>query len=125
MKKDREELKDYKFFCFNGKVEFFKVDFCRFTNHQANYYDRQGNLLRFGEKMCPPDFNHNEILPDNINEMIMIAESLSKCSRFIRVDLYNVRGKIYFGELTFYPASGFGPFIPNVYDKILGKLLVL
>lgn len=123
--KDNDDLKDYKFFCFNGKVKLFKVDFCRFTNHQANYYDRQGNLLRFGEKVCPPNFNHIETLPDNIDEMIAIAESLSKCSRFLRVDLYNIKGKIYFGELTFYPASGMGPFIPNDYDEILGKLLVL
>ena len=49
-KTEYDELKDYKFFCFHGKVRFFKVDFGRFVEHHANYYDTDGNLLPFGEK---------------------------------------------------------------------------
>ena len=49
-KTEYDELKDYKFFCFNGKVRFFKVDFGRFVEHHVNYYDTAGNLLPFGEK---------------------------------------------------------------------------
>ncbi len=125
MEDETGELRDYKFFCFNGKVQFFKIDFCRFTNHRANYYDKQGNLLRFGEIECPPDYNHIEILPENINEMIAIAETLSKCSLFLRVDLFNVKGKIFFGELTFFPASGLGSFFPENNDEILGSYIHL
>lgn len=51
------ELRDYKIFCFNGKVRLFKIDFDRFSNHRANYYDKELNLLEFGEEVCPPDIN--------------------------------------------------------------------
>ena len=57
LKPEYDELKDYKFFCFNGKVRFFKVDFGRFVEHHANYYDTDGNLLPFGEKSFEPDPN--------------------------------------------------------------------
>lgn len=71
------DLKDYKFFCFNGKVRCFKVDFNRFSGHRANYYSPDGDSLMFGEKQCPPDFDHIEVLPKNLQQMIAIAESLS------------------------------------------------
>lgn len=80
-------------------------------------------MLPFGEKAFEPDPNHIEIMPENLNEMISIAEQLSDGFKFLRVDLYNVKGKIYFGELTFYPASGMGAFVPEVWDEKLGSLL--
>lgn len=119
------DLKDYKFFCFNGIVKYFKIDFDRYTNHRANYYDRNGNLMNFGEKICPPDYNKKISMPLNLNKMIELAETLSKNNYFLRVDFYEVNGKIYFGELTFYPASGFGRFIPNEWDIKLGELISL
>lgn len=120
-----KELKDYKFFCFNGKVKFFKVDFDRFIEHHANYYDTNLNLLPFGEVICPPDFNRKIEIPNNINEMINLAEKLAKDIPFVRVDFYNVNGKIYFGEMTFYPAAGFGKFEPEEWDKKIGDMLEL
>ena len=102
-----EELKDYKFFCFNGKVRCFKVDFDRFIDHKANYYDRDANLLPFGEVCCMPDFNRIFEKPKNYNKMIEIVETLSQGIPFVRVDLYNADGNIYFGETTFFTASGF------------------
>ena len=120
-----EDLKDYKFFCFNGKVKCFKIDFGRFVEHHANYYSPEGKLLPFGEKAFEPDSNHIEIMPENLNKMISIAEQLSNGFKFLRVDLYNIKGKIYFGELTFYPASGMGAFVPNEWDEKLGSLLLI
>ena len=61
--KELNELRDYKFFCFNGKVEYFKVDFDRFINHKANYYNREGIIQPFGEEVCPPDFERKIVLP--------------------------------------------------------------
>lgn len=119
------ELRDYKFFCFNGKVRCFKIDFDRFTEHKANYYSSEKRLLKFGEKVCPPDFSKSLEIPFNIDAMIQLAERLSKGYPFVRVDLYNTVEKIYFGELTFYPASGFGPFIPEEWDVRLGEYLQL
>ena len=119
------DLLDYKFFCFNGKVKCFKIDFGRFVEHHANYYSPEGQLLPFGEKGLEPDPNHIEMMPENLNKMIDIAEKLSEGFKFLRVDLYNVKGKIYFGELTFYPASGMLPFVPEEWDEKLGSFLNL
>lgn len=119
------DLKDYKFFCFNGKVHFFKIDYGRFVEHHVNYYSPDGVLLPFGEKGFEPDPNHEEVMPSNFTEMIRVAEQLSKGFKFLRVDLYNVKNKIYFGELTFYPAAGMGSFVPEEWDEKLGALLKL
>lgn len=119
------ELLDYKFFCFDGRVEFFKVDFGRFMEHHANYYSREGRLLSFGEQAYPPDNSYKIELPDNLNEMIVLASDLSIGEPFLRVDLYNVDGKIYFGELTFYPASGLGKWTSDDVDLLIGKYLKL
>lgn len=119
------ELRDYKFFCFNGKVKCFKVDFDRFVNHRANYYDPQGKLLHFEEIVCPADEQRNILIPDNLSDMVTIAEKLSADFPFIRVDLYNVNGHIYFGEMTFFPNSGFGMLNPEEWDTTLGNWLEL
>lgn len=89
--------------------------------HHANYYSPEGQLLPFGEKGLEPD----QIVPENLNEMISIVEKLSEGFKFLRVDLYNIKGKIYFGELTFHPASGMLPFVPEEWDEKLGSLLTV
>lgn len=81
--------------------------------------------MPFGEKGLEPDPNHIEIMPENLNEMISIAEQLSNGFKFLRVDLYNIKGKIFFGELTFYPAAGMGAFVPEEWDEKLGGMLNL
>ena len=118
-------VKDYKFFCFNGKVGFFKVDFDRCVRHRANYYDPDGNLLPFGEKICPPDFDKTQKIPEKLPQMIEMAEKLSAGIDFLRVDFYYINGQIYFGEVTFYPASGFGAFVPENWDMTLGSYIKL
>lgn len=119
------DLPDYKFFCFNGKVRFFKVDFGRFVEHHANYYDTDGKLLPFGEMDYKPDANQRIELPNNLREMISLAERLSINEPFLRVDFYNVSGKIYFGELTFYPASGMGKWTDDDVDFYIGEYLTI
>ena len=119
------ELNDYKFFCFQGKVKFFKVDFGRFVEHHANYYSVDGMLLNFGEQGLEPDKSHKINLPSNLQEMIALAETLSHGSPFLRVDFYNLYGKIYFGELTFFPASGLIPWSPIEADMFIGQYLIL
>lgn len=122
---NNESLKDYKFFCFNGKVEFFKVDFDRFTDHGANYYSLAGDILEFGEKAYPRRLDIEIDLPKSLNQMILIAEKLSAGLQFLRVDFYDVENKIYFGELTFYPSSGIEQFSPVEWNEKLGNLLKL
>lgn len=120
-----DEVLDYKFFCFNGTPRFLKVDFNRFVEHHANYYDLDWNLLPFGETVCPPQCGHQIFKPGNFDEMLGLVKRLSDGFPFVRVDLYNVKGAIYFGELTFYPAAGFGRFEPEEWDRKLGDLIVL
>ena len=120
-----ESLKDYKFFCFNGIPKFFKIDIDRFTDHHANYYSTDGMLLPFGEADLPPIPDRIIELPPNIPYMLELAKKLSEGIPFVRVDFYNVYGKVFFGELTFFPASGFGKFIPESWDRRIGSYLKL
>lgn len=123
--KKTKELRDYKFFCFNGKVEVFKIDFDRFIGHRANYFDKNKKLLKFGEILCPPDYNRKLEMPYNIDKMMELAEKLSKDIPFIRIDFYEMNKKIYFGELTFCPAAGVGVLEPKKWDRKLGDLIEL
>lgn len=123
--KEDEALNDYKFFCFNGNVKFFKVDFGRFVEHHANYYSPEGTLLEFGEKDFKPVPEHPIVLPVNLNAIIALAEKLATNIPFLRVDFYNINGKIYFGELTFYPASGLSHWTSEEKDEKLGCFLQL
>lgn len=122
MKEDKgTDLKDYKFFCFDGVVKMFKVDFDRFVCHRANYYDREGNFLPFGEVAYPFDKSKVIDIPPNFDRMVEFAEKLSKGIPFVRIDFYNVNGRIYFGEITFYPASGFGKLSSEEWDMTIGS----
>lgn len=120
-----KELRDYKFFCFNGVPKIMKVDFDRFINHRANYYDLNGNLLEFGEADYLPDYNKKINMPKNMEKMIKFAKILSNDTKFLRVDFYEINGKMYFGELTFFPASGFGKLTDKQWDKKLGSWINL
>ena len=117
------DLKDYKFFCFNGKVEFFKIDFNRFIDHKANYYNLKWEIQDFEEIVCPNDKTQQHLQPKNFNKMVEFAEKLSKGLPFSRIDFYNTNGKIYFGEITFFPNSGMGKFNPTDVDITLGEMI--
>lgn len=116
-----KDLMDYKFFCFNGVPRVYKVDFDRFVNHHANYYDIDQNILPFGEVWPPYDHSRSIEMPENFEEMVEIARKLSQGLAFARVDLYNNDGQILFGEITLFPTSGFGPFTDPEWDKTLGS----
>ncbi len=119
------DARDYKFFCFNGEVKCFKVDFDRFYEHHANWYDRKAKLLPYGEQICPPCMDKQLELPACMEKMMELAEKLSQGIPFLRVDLYFVNGGLYVGELTFYPASGLLPFTDMEWDRIMGSWLKL
>ena len=114
---------DYKFFCFNGRVELIQIDFSRFENHRRNLYDRDFNLLPATLKYGP--YNQPFKKPELLNESIRLAEILSSDFDFIRVDLYIIGKRIFFGELTNYPGNGFEAFTPDSFDRELGNKLQL
>lgn len=120
-----DELRDYKFFCFGGLAKCYKIDFDRFVDHHANYYDINNNILPFGEDSFPPMPDKDIVIPENIDEMRVLAERLSSDIPFLRADFYDVNGEVYFGELTFYPASGFGKFTSYSWDEKLGSWINL
>lgn len=105
------ELQDYKFFCFDGNPQFLKVDVDRFKEHKCSYFDLEWNYLDLKETKIKAG-SKEFVKPENFEEMIKIATKLSEDFKFVRVDLYNVKGKIYFGELTFTHASGGHAFKP-------------
>ena len=118
-----KELKDYKFFCFDGKVKYIMTGSNRFSNLRVTFFDRNWNVAPF--RRFNVDIDPSIPKPKNFDKMIEIAELLSKNEPFIRVDLYEVNNKILFGELTFFPASGLKPFYPEEWDFILGDMINL
>ena len=122
---DSGQLMDYKFFCFNGKVEFIQANKGRdTTNHAQNFYDVDWRILPFGKDLVPrPDITIPR--PMCIERMIEISTNLAADFPFVRVDLYEVKGRVIFGEMTFFPKSGLPDFIPIEYDSIIGDLLTL
>lgn len=110
---------DYKFFCFLGKVKFIQLDFDRYENHTRILVDKNFNKIPC--EYIYPTYPRNISAPQNLKEMIKTAEKISENIDFIRVDLYSIGNKIYFGELTVYPENGFGIFVPSKFDLIFGE----
>lgn len=112
---------DYKFLCFNGEPKFIQLDIDRFEKHKQKFYTIDWSPLPFTTRYKISDQTFKK--PKNLREMIKIAKILSRPFRHVRVDLYNLNGKIYFGELTFTPGNGLAKFFPNKYDLVLGQYL--
>ncbi|WP_455720071.1 ATP-grasp fold amidoligase family protein [Agathobacter sp.] len=117
------DLPDYKFFCFDGKV------FCSYTmvdytqNHEngkLGFFDRDYRLMPYHRKDFAPITEQLE-KPINYWKMVELAETLSAGFSHVRVDFYNINGKIYFGEMTFTNSSGYAQFEPSEFDIVLGK----
>ena len=116
-------MSDYKFLCFNGKPVYVVYDKDRFSDHKRNFYDVNWNYVKV-DSDCPC-FEDSVKKPENYEKMVEIASVLSRDFPAVRVDLYNIEGKIYFGELTFYPWSGYVQYTPDSFDFELGKYFVL
>ena len=119
-------LVDYKFFCFNGYVDCVMVCLDRHLGDTKFYFfDEKWELKRLNVrgKNAPEGFTLDK--PSCMDKMFDIAKELSKGFPFVRVDLYECNGKIYFGELTFFPDSGFDPNILPETDKYFGDMINL
>lgn len=122
-----ESLADYKFYCFNGKAKCIYVAINRFTNLRLDIYDLEWNKM-------PYDHNHKyhyrEDYLDKPKEFDLMKELAEKIARYVdnpyvRVDFYEVKGKVYFGEITFYPEGGMGYFDPEEWDYTFGSWIDL
>lgn len=108
MEDETGELRDFKFYCFNGYVDCVLYCFDRNSGDTKFYFfDKDWNLKRYNKKgkEAPKGFTLPK--PQNIEKMFELASKLSYGLPFARVDFYNNNGKIFFGEITLYPASGF------------------
>ena len=120
------ELTDYKFFCFDGVPQYCQVIRGRCTQETIDFYDMDWNHMPFvGLTRGVKNGLRPISKPKKFDDMVGICEKLSSGIPFVRVDLYNINGTILFGELTFYPACGFGVFEPNEWNYSIGKLLKL
>ena len=120
------ELKDYKFFCFNGVPEFMFIASDRFNKQEDtkfDFFDMDFNHLPFTNGH--PNATKQIEKPAGFEEMKRLAAILSKDMPHVRVDFYDINGKIYFGELTFFHWSGFTPFRPIEWDYKFGEKIIL
>lgn len=120
-----EVLRDYKFMCFNGKVRCSFVCSNRYSKDGINvdFFDMEWKKMPFERHY--KNSNVDIAKPINYELMIELSEKLSKNIPFVRVDWYEINGKVYFGELTFYPGNGLEEFTPEKYDDILGSWISL
>ncbi|CAM1373801.1 ATP-grasp fold amidoligase family protein [Tenacibaculum xiamenense] len=120
-----KELNDYKIMVFNGKAKCCFVCSERFTGDslKVTFFDLSWNKLPF-ERRYPMSASPIE-KPQNYELMIELAESLAREIPFNRVDFYEEKGQVYFGEMTFYPGGGMESFNPKEWDEIMGGWLEL
>lgn len=126
MEDESGELRDYKFFCFDGKIRCLYVATDRLSHDEElkfDYFDENFNHLQIVNGH--PNSQKQIVKPDNFDDMKCIAEKLSSGFPHLRVDLYSINGEIYFGELTFFSNSGMLPFKPEEWDYKLGEWLHL
>jgi hypothetical protein len=108
---------DYRFWCFNGVPELIQVDN---NDHSINpFYDPQWKALDLRYRASVE--NYSIARPDNLEQMLAAASALAADFDFVRVDLYNIRGQVRFGEMTFNPGGGLLQFQPAIWDLILGQ----
>ncbi len=123
-KADGTEIVDYKFMCFNGEPKcIFICSNRRNGKLCVDFYDMEWNHLPFERHY--PNSRTEQRKPVEFELMCTLARKLSKGMPHVRVDFYEVDGKVYFGELTFFPGSGVEEFTPEKYDYIIGEWLVL
>ena len=120
------DLPDYKFFCFNGEPHYCQVIRDRHTKETIDFYDMEWNHMPF-VGLNPVAKNGVEPVakPVHLEHMKDICRKLSKDIKFSRIDLYVIDNKEYFGEITFYPAAGYGEFTPTDWNERLGDLINL
>ena len=115
---------DYKFMCFNGIPRLIQVHHDRYGNHTLDYYTpewKRASLKRIDANTSAKSIPK----PENLKEMLSVASILSKDMYYARIDLYNVDGKVYFGEITMYPTGGLSTFEDYNDDLLLGSYMKL
>ena len=126
MNSDAGGLTDYKVHCFNGAPKLILVCKDRFTSTglTEDFFTSSWEHLDI-RRPTHPNSSAEIAQPEELPEILMLAKQLSEGIPFLRVDFYIIEHKVYFSELTFYPAAGFEKFVPEKWDDILGSWLEL
>lgn len=121
-----QELNDYKIYCFNGRPYCTMICKERSSGKPKYYfYDNDWNFLPYDKTTKNASAKELDPVPVNFDQMLEIASKLSEDFYFARIDLYNVDGRIYFGEITLTPNSGFDRDLTIEAEKDLGEKLIL
>lgn len=121
-----EDLIDYKFYCFGGFPLYCQVIRDRRSNETIDFYDRMWEHMSFvGLNPIVKNGLKPVAKPANLEDMFSICSKIGNQIPFVRIDLYSIQEKVYFGEITFYPASGLGVFTPKEWNDKLGDLIYL
>lgn len=120
-------LRDFKFYCFNGEPKIFYItsDKGGTLPTRQDFFDIEGNHLEIQDKHYTSNPITTPALPKQMDLMVDLSRKLSKDTYHLRVDFYEIEGKVYCGELTFYEAGGYCEFVPEKYNKILGDWIKL
>ncbi|MBO4276520.1 glycosyl transferase [Candidatus Saccharibacteria bacterium] len=122
--KENNGLTDYKVMCFDGIAKMIFTCTDRFNGGlKVTFFDLKWKQLPFTRHY--PSSNKPIKKPVNLKKMIELSELLSKGIPFVRMDWYEINGKLYFGEFTFYPGSGLEEFNPEEWDEKIGRMLKL
>ena len=122
---EMNDLPDYKFFCFNGQPKYCQVISGRNTKKSIDFFDNEWKHQPFREPKKYPNADIEPTKPKCLEKMWQLAALLAEGKAFSRIDFYEVKGQILFGEITFFPTSGLGVFEPEEYDAILGRMIHL
>ncbi len=121
---DDDNIIDYKFYCIHGKPTYIMVQTFDDGMRRSCFYDLQWNKVE--PDLCKKDFLYKTIpKPNNLDELILVAEKLAGEFIYVRVDLYSIKDRIYYGELTFFPAAGKKRLRVERLNKELGDLIKL
>lgn len=119
------EINDYKFYCLNGKIACILVCTGRKQGVKYYFFSKEWKFLRWDKETQYEKSDCPVSRPENLDEMIKIAELLAEGLPSVRIDLYNIQGQIYFGEFTFFTNSGMDRDITRECDELLGQMLIL
>lgn len=123
----KEAPADYKFYCFNGEPKLFYITSDKGGDlpTRQDFFDIYGRHMDLQDVNYPNNPTHVPELPNKLDDMLRVCHLLAKDTLHLRVDFYEIEGRVYCGELTFFENAGFCKFIPEKYNRILGDWIKL
>jgi hypothetical protein len=116
---DRDNVEDYKIFCYHGEPRIIQVDVDRYIDHRRKFFDTGWAELDFS--IIYPRAPHHIAKPDTLEEMLAVARALSRQFSFVRIDLYTDNRRVLVGEITHCSDNAGGVFVPRSAEKFASE----